>query len=456
MKRVSLKCMLATLCLASLAGAADLQINIQTTADQKDPDLAVNLDGRSVVVWNSYGQDGSSGGIFASCIDPNGLVGQEFQVNATATGNQAEPAVALDGRGCFLVAWRGPWPESDAEDIVARLFDPNGRPLTEDIHVNTHTAANQGIPRIAACADGRFIVVWESDSSPTVSRLCIRGQLYDQAGNPIGSEIAVSDTSYPDRYPDVAMDSQGRFAVSWLEDRTTDSVRVRLFDALGAPQGPSLKVNSIGLKALAWPSTAMNADGAFVVAWDGDPNKASEDDIHARIYQADGTPLGDEFLVNTTRPGAQVNPRVAVNSRGEFIVVWENSSADPNGGTDVVGQRFRATGERLGNEFRLNVYATGDQGQPDVSLADTGRFVAVWESLGQDGSGSGIFGTTGPQPLSADLNADGTIDFLDYQGLASQWMEAGPGLSGDLMDDEVIDWIDLAAFCNQWLTAGPS
>ena len=69
MKRVSLKCMLATLCLASLAGAADLQINIQTTADQKDPDLAVNNAGQCVVAWNSYGQDSNSGGIFARRMD---------------------------------------------------------------------------------------------------------------------------------------------------------------------------------------------------------------------------------------------------------------------------------------------------------------------------------------------------------------------------------------------------
>jgi len=397
MKRIYMKCILAALYAASLTMASDLQVNIHSLLDQKDPDLAVNNTGQCVVVWNSYGQDSNSGGIFARRMDPNGPVGQEFQINATAFGNQAEPAVAMNIAGYFLVAWRGSWPGSDAEDIVARLFDPNSQPLTDDLHVNTHTTTRQGYPRMAASPMGRFMVVWESDSSPNATRLCIRGQLYDQTGTPLGPEMEISDTpSYAARYPDVAMDSQGQFAVSWMEDRTTDSVRVRLFDPNGEAKGPSSKVNTISFKSLTWPSIAMNAEGTFIIAWDGDPNKASDDDIHARIFDPNATPLADESMVNTTQSGAQVNPRVALDGQGSFMVVWEGPTSDPNGGTDVFGQRFDATGQRLGEELRLNEFMTGNQGQPDVGLGENGRLIAVWESIGQDGSESGIFGVTGP------------------------------------------------------------
>src|SRR3990172_10055179 len=101
-----MKCMLAALYAASLAMATDLQVNIHSLLDQKDPDLSVNSNTQCVVVWNSYGQDSNSGGIFARRMDPNGPVGQEFQINATAIGNQVEPAVAINIAGYFLVAWR--------------------------------------------------------------------------------------------------------------------------------------------------------------------------------------------------------------------------------------------------------------------------------------------------------------------------------------------------------------
>ena len=452
MKRMSLQCMLAALGMACLAAAADLQINTTTRWDQKDPDLAADANGRGVIVWNSTRQDGDSGGIFARRIDPNGPTGPEFQVNAVAAGNQAEPSAAVNDLGVFMVVWRGPWPGSDAEDIVARVFDPNGQPMTEDLHINTHAAARQGYARVAAGAAGRFFVVWESDSAPDVNHLCIRGQLIDQTGHPLGPEIAVSDTpSYAARYPDVAIDGQGRVAVSWMEDRTTDAVRGRLFDADGKPKAASFKVNTISFKSLTWPSIAMNAEGSFVVAWDGDPKKSSDDDVHVRIYGAEGNPAGDEIQVNATSAGAQVNPRVAIDDQGEFIVVWTSPSGDPNHGTDVMGQRFDAQGQRMGDESRLNHFTAGDQGQPDVTLGNDGRFLVVWESVGQDGSGSGISGMPGPRPLSAGLNSDGVVNFLDYEVLASQWGKTGSGWRADLVDNDAVDWTDVAAFSGQWL-----
>ena len=42
-----------------------------------------------------------------------------------------------------------------------------------------------------------------------------------------------------------------------MEDRTTDAVRGRLFDADGKPKADSFKVNTISFKSLTWPSTAI-------------------------------------------------------------------------------------------------------------------------------------------------------------------------------------------------------
>lgn len=388
---------------ASLVVAADQQINTQASQDQRDPAATAGTGGRGLIVWSSIRQDGDSGGIFGRRMDPNHPVGPEFQVNASAAGNQAAPAVAMDDEGCFLVAWRGPWPQSDAEDIVARLFDPNGEPLTEDVHVNTHTTGGQVLPRVAARPMGRFIVVWESETSPSANRPAIRGQLIDRSGRLVGPELAINDTAYSSRYPDVSMDSHGRFVVSWLEDRTANSVLARLFDPDGAAEGASFKVNSTAFKSVTWPSVAMNSQGTFVVAWDGHSEKASEDDIRARVFSGDGASLTSEILVNTTQTGAQTNPRAAIDSSGQFLVVWEGPSADPNN-TDVFGQNLDAPGPRIGEEARLNSLLAGNQSQPSVCLWDSGRFLAVWQSNLQDGSGLGIIAYAGLRPeASASL-----------------------------------------------------
>jgi hypothetical protein len=64
--------------------------------------------GDFIVVWSSYGQDGSSNGVFGQLFDPNcSPLGEEFQINTTSSGNQAEPAVAMDAAAGFVVAWQG-------------------------------------------------------------------------------------------------------------------------------------------------------------------------------------------------------------------------------------------------------------------------------------------------------------------------------------------------------------
>ena len=43
-------------------------------------------------------------------------------------------------------------------------------------------------------------------------------------------------------------------------------------------------------------------------------------------------------------------------------------------------------------EFGINSYTSRDQGWPSVGIFEDGRFITVWASEGQDGSGYGIFG----------------------------------------------------------------
>ena len=51
----------------------------------------------------------------------------------------------------------------------------------------------------------------------------------------------------------------------------------------------------------------------------------------------------------------------------------------------------------VGPEFRVNTYTTGGQVVPSVAMDADGDFVVTWDSLGQDGSGSGCT----PSPTKA-------------------------------------------------------
>lgn len=393
------------LCVTSWLGAEEFQVNVRSSGAQAKAAVAADPEGRMVIVWTSYfSSAGRSNEIIARRFDAAGqpLDADEFQVNVLREGNQTEPAVATDGAGAFLVAWHGPG--LDAEDVFAHLYDSNGIPLTDELLVNTGTQGSQLYPSVAAGDAGTFVVIWESRHEDQFGQIsAIRGQLFDAGAAPLGDELRIDEGVYDGRYPDVAMDAAGGFVVTWLQDRTANAIMARQFDATGVPAGEPFQVSEIDFASITRPSVAMSASGDFVVTWDGDPNRAGDDDVHARCFDPNGAPRTGQFTVNTLCDGAQQWPRAAIDDANEFIVVWQHEHEDPNVATDIWARRFDATGAPVGEQFQLNGYVAGKQQSPDVTIAGD-AFVAAWESDDQDGSGYGIFAVTEPRTI-ADPNA---------------------------------------------------
>jgi hypothetical protein len=384
--------LLSYLFIASISASAcfaEFQVNTRTSNNQANPAIAMDVDGNFVIIWSSYNQDGNSNGIFGQRFDPNcSPVGDEFQINTTISGNQTESSVAMNAAGDFIVAWQGPG--IDEEDIFIQRFDPNGQPLGDELLVNSFTQGKQRYPTVAMNTDGAFVVVWESENLDTETTV-VSCQLFDVNGLAVGEEFDVNAPA-DCRYPDVAMDPNGNFTIVWMQDNSSNSIIGRLYDANGTAKTEPFEVSTINFSSLTRPAIAMDANGYFVVTWDGDPDRASLDDIHARLFDPNGTPLGDQFIVNTTTAETQQYPQVAMSNLGEFVIVWESEIESSTVERDIFGQRFDSLGQPVGDEFLINTYVEGDQRYPDIALGENGVFVTVWQSDEQDGSGYGIFG----------------------------------------------------------------
>ncbi len=450
--------------IVALGGAlvcrGEFQVNNHTTYDQKDADIAMNADGDFVVVWYSYRHDGDSGSIFGRQFGPDGQpIGSEFQINTTTDGNQKRPALAMDAEGNFTVVWQGP-PEN-AEEIFAQRFDSNCTPAGEELTINTITDGRQMEPRIAMNGTGVSVIVWEHTPDANVpDHSFIYGRRYSADGQPVGPEFEISE-SLSCRYPDVGIDENEEFVVAWVKQSASNNVMVRRYHSDGTAKGLSFQVSTVGFTSLTRPAVGIDSTGNFFIAWDGDPNSYLYDDIHARRYHSTGISLSEQFLVNSYSSGAQSWPAISLNDDGHLLVVWQSQYQD-GCGWGIFGQRFDSKGEPLGEEFRvddrgdefqINTYVVGDQMYPATAMRQSGEFITVWQSDGQDGSGNGIFGEVGPVIPCADFTGDGFVDFRDYCIFAEEWLEELSPLNTDLVDDNIINGRDLNAFCEQWLGA---
>ena len=108
----------------------------------------------------------------------------------------------------------------------------------------------------------------------------------------------------------------------------------------------------------------------------------------ARRYAAAGTALGAKFQVNTTTANDQTNPSLAMDADGNFLVTWEGNGTGDTAG--VFGQKFDAAGAKVGGQFLVNQTTTNTQHMASAALLDPDNFVVVWSGQGP-GDTSGVF-----------------------------------------------------------------
>jgi len=149
------------------SGAAlgsEFRVNTYTTNSQGHPSVTADPSGNFVVVWESAYQDGFNAGVFGQRFASSGVpLGPEFRVNTLTTGDQSSASIAADASGNFVVVWGGTLQDGGGGGVFGQRFDSSGEPLGSEFRVNTYTTNNQAEPAVAADPLGSFVVVWESN-----------------------------------------------------------------------------------------------------------------------------------------------------------------------------------------------------------------------------------------------------------------------------------------------------
>jgi hypothetical protein len=150
-------------------------------------------------------------------------------------------------------------------------------------------------------------------------------------------------------------------------------------------------VNTAKARNQTGPAVAGLSDGGFVVVWQSSGEDGSGYGIYGQRYKATGAKIGNEFRVNTTTAGDQTQPAVAALAGGGFVVAWTSSGQDRSG-LGIYAQLYAGSGVATGGEFRVNTTTARDQSWPAIAGLAGGSFVVAWESNGQDHSGLGVYG----------------------------------------------------------------
>jgi large repetitive protein len=383
---------------------------VSAIGDQTHSQVALGGDG-GYLVWQDNSVTTLGSRIRALRLDgafnPSGapfIVSSAFK--SKLTGNQEKPQVASLQDGGAVVVWQGGKP--GFQQIYTRFFGAAGSINKSDIRVSSHSKKNQADPVVAGLTDGNAVIVWSSDGMDG-SMQGVFAQRFSPTGKKIGSEFQINQwTPYNQRSPAVAALANGGFVVAWISElqQTAASVDVyaRIFDAAGSPVTGEVLVD-VENKVCANPAVTASPRGGFAVAWSQNDNirvatapvsstdvvivpsssvaptsySSNSWDVVARLFSDAGVATTAPFVVNSYTYGSQYGPHLSVVG-SDYLAVWTSMGQDGSR-EGVFGQLFAADGGFEGTEFRVNTTTASRQFDPAVASDGSARFLAVWSSF---------------------------------------------------------------------------
>jgi hypothetical protein len=194
----------------------EFAVNTFTSNSQVYSTVATDADGDFVITWSSASQDGSGYGVYAQRYNASGgSQGIEFRVNTYTSGSQAYSSVAMDEHGNFLVAWSSFGQDGSSDGVYSQRYNAVGATQGPEFRVNSRTTSAQIWPTVAMDAAGDAVVTWTSygqdgdgagvyaqrfmqNTAPTTSGLPAVTVLEDAADSIVDLWSAFADVQTPD------------------------------------------------------------------------------------------------------------------------------------------------------------------------------------------------------------------------------------------------------------------
>ncbi|MEY2892552.1 MAG: hypothetical protein RJA98_2460, partial [Pseudomonadota bacterium] len=394
------------------AGTLGADLLVNTTLSGQQDTLALNrgsqqavaLDasGNFVVVWTSKDQDGDGDGVYARrfAADGTALTG-EIRVNASTAGDQNGARVVSDSAGNFVVVWTSDRSDGSATTVMLRRFNASGVALTGERQVAVSGGA-QADPVLAInSSTGAFTVAWSGNGPGDSQGIFFRRFSATAAAIDTADQRANSSNLGSEQNTAIAMDSSGRFVISW---DVSDRVYVQRFNASGVAQGSATQVGAPLLAGLlssgSGAALAMDEAGHYAIAYR--EKTALYVGVWTATYNADGSLRSGWLLVDGSADAS--NASVDMADDGSSVVVYDKSGV---AGSDVYLRRYLADGSASGSAELVNAYTGNDQGGASVSVHSLDHMVVVWHGKSTGDSKGVVAKLVLPAGSAPTIGSDG-------------------------------------------------
>ena len=349
-------------------GFSDAEIATTDGSESFYPSIALDPSGKGAVVWQQ--NFGGKNVIYSQRIDTSGKTAGDLIDVGSNRSDQANPEIAMDSQGNFVITWQAI--RNSNWNIYAKRFDRNGNQLGGELEVCT-TLANQVEPAIDIDSKGNFIICWR-EFERMLGYFYIHAQRYDEMGCALGEEINVTTVCTTPTYPRIAIDAQGNFIIGYnglTGSPTAGDIYARRYNSTGIVIGDEILITNAN-QVQYLDSMAIDSNGNTILAW-VDYRNGQDYDIYAARFNSSGVKINGDISVCTAQYD-QGGPSVGIDSKDNVIITWHDYRMRTT--SDIYLQRYDKSWGMLGSEIKVS---NGNfSGHPTLALDSNNSITLTW------------------------------------------------------------------------------
>jgi len=349
-----------------------VNMDLSDSFTQSSPAVAYADSSHIIIVLNKYSN------IYMRKIDSQGnYLSELVKVNEEpVAATQQDAAIACNSNGSYVIAWQDIDYAINRPKICYRRFDTNDTPLGDQLRVDDASLGEKFVQREAAVAlndSGEFIFSWTDGRN---DNLDIFAQRFDADGQTLGGNFKVNDDpgDLDQRYSALAINPDGGCLITWANTLHSGDVYGQLISELGEPVSGNFLVNDDTSGIQTNPDVGIDENDDFLITWQDNRNFGISYDIYLQKILSHGAPYESNFLIiDNTWNDNQNKPRVSSFSNGNRIVTWWDGYAD------IYAQIYDDGANPVGENFKVN----GDNraGPEDVAAGADNRALVVWTNI---------------------------------------------------------------------------
>ena len=290
--------------------------------------------------------------------------------------------------------------------------------LVSDFQVNDpDTAARDDFEgRIDVDGEGNYVIAWTDRRTGRPNVFC---QMYNSNSVRIGNNFRVNNIPDSSSSPDIAVNRNGKFGICWYQSTNFQThLNLKLYDKQGDPITNEIILNDSTNGIHGDPRIDINSLGEYIITWDYRPNTSTFQTIYYQVVDSNGNKIGTNRIADDQTPVRKDNPSINVFPDNRFVITWQDRRV--TNVEDIYYQMFDGDGNKIGGNTRVyDDTLSNAQTFPLASSDSLNRFCICFTEFDLSGP---VFRIRG-QPFNSDGSRDGT-DFVVAPFSLDQYLRA--------------------------------